>query len=213
MCPLFLRCGGLLAHAHNCCTSLSSSSRGVACLWPWGFAFSMGCNAAGSLSSPAFPAFVPGREEVQEDGESGGAWWHKRYGHMRLTISPTCPFRRKVCTGFHTCLLRVHFDGWSAQPIIHLSYLSFSADGLHGPLCVSPTCPFRWMVRIGVYTSLLLVLFGGRSTKANTHVSYLSFSADGLHMRLHISPTCPFRRMVCTGHYTCLLLVHFGESC
>ena len=30
-------------------------------------------------------------------------------------ISPTCPFRRMVCTDVYTCLLLVLFGGWSAQ--------------------------------------------------------------------------------------------------
>ena len=101
----------------------------------------------------------------------------------------------------------VQFSGWST----HISYLSFSADGLHRRLHMSATCPFRRMVCTGSYTCLLLVVFCGWSAGALTHVSYLSFSADGLHRRhLHMSPTCPFRRMVCTGPYmspTC----PFGE--
>ena len=97
-----------------------------------------------------------------------------------------------------------------AQDGTHLSYLSFSADGLHRPLHISPTCPFRQMVCTGHYTSLLLVLFGGCSAQAITHLSSLPFSSDSLHRPLHISRTCHFRRMVCTGHYTSLLLVLFG---
>ena len=129
-------------------------------------------------------------------------------GNRPLHMSPTCPFRRMVCTGHYTSLLLVLFCGCSAQPLTHLSYLSFSADGLHSPLHMSPICPFRRMVGTGHYTSLLLVLFGAWSAQAMTQVSYLSFSAHGMHRRLHISPTCPFRRMVCTA----LVLVLFGES-
>ena len=109
-------------------------------------------------------------------------------------------------TGHYTCLLLVLFGRCSAQAVTHLSYLCFSADGLHRPLHMFRTCPFRRMVCTCVYTSLLLVLFGGWSARAITHLSYLSFSADGLHS----SPTCPFPRMVCTGHYTSRLIVLFG---
>ena len=91
----------------------------------------------------------------------------------------------------------VLFGGWST----HVSYLPFSADGLHRPLHMSPTCPFRPMVCTGHYTCLLFVLFGGWSAQAFTHVSYVSFSADGLHRPLHVS-YLSFWRMVCTGHYT-----------
>ena len=137
---------------------------------------------------------------------------------MHLGRKQATPFRRMVCTGVYTSLLLVLFDGWSAQAITHVSYWSFSADGLHSsPACpfgrmvctghfdrwsaLSPTCHFRRMVCIGVYTSLLLLLFSGWSAQ----LSYLSFSADGLHRPLHMSPTCPFRRVSCTS----LLLVLF----
>ena len=63
--------------------------------------------------------------------------------------SPTCPFRRMVCTGAYTCLLLVLFGGRSAQALTHLSYLPFSADGLHRPFVLvggCPACPFRRMV-------------------------------------------------------------------
>ena len=66
-------------------------------------------------------------------------------------MSPSCPFRRMVCSGDYTIVLLVLFGGWSGQAITLLSYLSFSADdGLHRPF----------------------VLFG--------RVSCLSYSADGL---------------------------------
>ena len=120
----------------------------------------------------------------------------------------------------------------SVLPTCCLSYLSFSAEGLHR----SNTCPlrrpFRRMVCTGHY---LLALFGGWSAE----LPYLSFSVRGLQyisptcpgsptflpsrglvytglthgLHLHISPTsfCPFRRrvctyfwrMVCTGSPTC----------
>ena len=133
--------------------------------------------------------------------------------HRRLHISPTCPFRRIVCTSHYTCLLLILSGGCSAQAITHVSYLSFPADGLHMPFHISPTCPFGWMVCTGHYRCPLLVLFRGWCAQAITYLSYLPFSADGLHRLLHISPICPFRRMVCTTHYTCLLLVLFGEWC
>ena len=104
--------------------------------------------------------------------------------HGRLHISPTCPFRRMVCSAH----LLVLFRGWSAQAITHVPYLSFSADGLHRRLHISPTCPFRRIV----CPALLLVLFGGWCAQAITHVSYLSFSEDDLHRCLHMSPDCPF---------------------
>ena len=118
----------------------------------------------------------------------------KEDGAIRRMVC-TCPFRPMVCTGCYTCLLFVLFGGWS---LTHVSYLSFSADGL---LHMSPICPFRRMV---CSTCLKFVLFGGWSA---THVFYLSFSADGLHRLLNMSPICPFRRMVCS---TCLLFVPFG---
>ena len=49
-----------------------------------------------------------------------------------LANSPTCPFRRRVCTAL--LLFGVLFGGWSAQAI---TYLSFPADGLQrGHTCL-----------------------------------------------------------------------------
>ena len=86
------------------------------------------------------------RAERKEDG----AIRRMVYTFRRMVC--TCPFRRMVCTGCYTCLLFVLFGGWS---VTHVSYLSFSADGL---LNMSPICPFRRMVceartcPFGVYT-------------------------------------------------------------
>ena len=77
------------------------------------------------------------------------------------------------------------------QAFTHLSYFSFSADGLHRPLHTSATCPFRRMVGTGLCTSLLLVLFGGCSAQAFTRVSYLSFSDNGADLAVLQPPSTP----------------------
>ena len=108
---------------------------------------------------------------------------------FHTSLLPTCPFRGMVCTG----LLLVLFSGWSA----HLSYLSFSAEGLHRPPHIS--------------------YFSAEGLHRLSYLSSLaSFSADGLHKPL---PACPFRRMICralllvlSGGWSAqaLLLVRFG---
>ena len=144
-----------------------------------------------------------------------------------LAVSPTCPFRRRVCTAL--LLFGVLFGGWSAQAI---TYLSFSMDGLqrghtghYRPLqaithlALSPTAPL-YSSADGYKGRYLLVLFGGWSAE----LPYLSYSVRGLQFRAlllvlpsrqaphmvctYISPTsfCPFRRMVCTFSPTCPLL-------
>ena len=70
--------------------------------------------------------------------------------HRLLHMSPTCPFRRMVCTGVYTIFLFVLFGRWSAQAFTHVPHVSFSADGLHRRLHNFPTCPFRRMVCTGV---------------------------------------------------------------
>ena len=108
---------------------------------------------------------------------------HNKFMALMQLQEGTCPFRRMVSTGAHTGHLLVLFGGQSAEALTHVSYLSFSADGLHRRLQMTATCPFRRMVCSGVYTGLLPVLFGGWSAHATC-------------------PTCPFRRMVCIGRYT-----------
>ena len=103
-----------------------------------------------------------------------------------------------------------HYTSLSSYTSCCLSYLSFSAEGLHRSTPLRR--PFRRMVctrhyllvlfggwsaegshmsPTGHYTSCCLsyssgLLLGGWSAKA---ITYLSFSADGLQS----SPTCPFR--------------------
>ena len=98
-----------------------------------------------------------------------------------LAVSPTCPFRRRVCTAL--LLFGVLFGEWSAQAI---TYLSFSVDGLQS----GHTRHYRQLQAI---THLAV------SPKAP-----LYSSADGLQRPL---PTCAFRQMVCRAP----LLVLFGE--
>ena len=60
----------------------------------------------------------------------------------------------------------VLFGRWSAQAITQLSYLSFSADGLHG--AITHGCYLSFSADGLLRRFVVLVLFGGWSVQAIT---------------------------------------------
>ena len=106
-----------------------------------------------------------------------------------------------------------HYTSLSSYTSCCLSYLSFSAEGLHR------STPLRRPFRRMVCTAITYLSFSADGLQrgltcllqAITHLAVsatgsapLYSSADGLQRPL---PTCPFRRMVCRAP----LLVLFGE--